>query len=568
MPVQPPSTAPPCDFGDYERFTQPWVPPCDQAGEHLCPARAVEVDAFFSHVLVHTKGIYARKPFTLTPWQRDEIIVPLIANVTWSAQYRRYVRRYQQAWIELGRKNGKSELLAGLALFLMLDDGEEGAQIYGAARDRDQARLIWDVAARMVQLSPVLSARRGLRIWRHEKRIGDERHGSSYVTVARDALGNLGFDPHAVLFDEVIAQPDDRLWNTMRTAVGSRVQPLLAAATTAGDDPSSFAALEHSECTRVAEDPNRARHRFVYIRNTPVKADPWDESNWGHANPALGDFLSIDALRQEAVEARNDPTKENAFRQFRLNQWVSQAVRWMPMVTYRSCTGDLWPRADWNPHALAGRDVWVGLDLSAQHDLTSMCVFAPSQKPGEPADAAWWHWIPEDALPALSVATSGQAEQWVRAGYLTVVDGAVIDYQKLCAQIAGILAPLKVREICYDRWSGEYVRQELLRLLGKRTVLVANEPSFVGMTVPMRSLMDITVDGGWHHHGNPVAAWCFDAVEVKRAVDNPDLIKPVKPARTSAARRIDAVVSAALAVGAWKLRGQQPAVKRTAHGFS
>lgn len=563
---------PECDAAEYERFNHPHLPVCRERGPHLCIPRAARVAGFFDSVLVHTKGKFARKPFILTPWQRDEIVGPLMGRVTWSDEHDRYVRQYRMGWIELGRKNGKSELLAGIALYLLAYDGEEGAEIYGAARDRDQARIIWDVASRMVVLSPKLAHREGLRIRRHEKRIVDERTGSVYCVLARDAMGNLGLDPSAVLFDEVIAQPDGSLWEALRTAQGSRVEPLMLAATTAGNDPSSFAAGEHAQCVKVLEDPAREPHRFVYIRNMPIEADPFDEANWLWPNPALDDFLTRQSLRDESTEARNDPAKENAYRQYRCNQWVSTATRWMNLNLYRECTGDLHLNADWGPQLMTGREVWSGLDLSAKHDLTSLSAFIPPRQAkagadAEPGHMLWWHWLPEDALPALNTATANKATQWVRQGWLRLMPGSVIDYEELCAQIQRVLAPFKVREVDYDKWSGEMVRQSLERRLGKRVPIVPNEPTYVGMTVPMRELMALTVNHDWCHHGNPVAMFCFDSVEVRRAVDNPDLCKPVKPNRLPTATRIDAVVTAALAVGAWVVRGQVQPPQRRAYGF-
>lgn len=557
---------PACDAATYPRFNHPHLPVCDETGEHLCLPRAIRACGFFDNVLVHTKGQFARKPFVLTDWQRNEIVGPLLGTVEYHAEAEAYRRRYRMGWIELARKNGKSELLAGLALYLLAFDGEEGAEIYGAAKDRDQARIIWDVASRMVQLSPTLNRREGLRVRNHDRRIVDARTGSFYAVLARDALGNLGLNPSAILFDEVIAQPDGRLWEAMRTAAGARTEPLMVAATTAGDDPSSFAAGEHAQCVKVADDPDRERHRFVFLRNTPIEADVFDEKVWHYANPALGDFLSIQALRDEANEARNDPTKENSFRQFRCNQWVSQSTRWMPMNLYRECTGDLWPTADWGLNLLKGREVWCGLDLSAKLDLTSFCVFAPPRGE-EPGHAMWWHWLPEDSLPALNTSTSNKAQGWVKQGFLRLMPGGVIDYDLLCQDIVELLAPFKPREIVYDKWSGEYTRQLLEKALGKRTAVIPNDPTYVGMTMPMRELMALTVEHSWQHHANPVALFCFDSVEVKRAVDNPDLLKPVKPERTPNQVRIDAVVTAALAVGGWRARGQLAPPKRGAVGF-
>lgn len=558
--------APECDAASFDRFNHPSLPVCRERGPHLCYPRAVRVCGFFDNVLVHTKGKFARKPFILADWQRNDIVGPLMGRVQWSEEHERYVRQYRMGWIELGRKNGKSELLAGVALYLLAFDGDEGAEIYGAAKDRDQARIIWNVAARMVQLSPRLANRPGLRIRRHEKRIVDEQTGSVYCVLARDAMGNLGLDMSAVLFDEVISQPDGELWNALRTSQGSRMEPLMLAATTPGNNPTSFAASEHAQCVKVAEEPEREPHRFVYIRNMPIEADPFDERNWPWPNPALGDFLSIQVLRDEAVEAKNDPAKENSFRQFRCSQWVSQSTRWMPMGLYRECTGDLWLQQDWGPKLMTKREVWCGLDLSAKLDLTSLAAFVPPRK-DEPGHMMWWHWLPEEALPALNTATSNKASVWVRQGWLRLMPGSVIDYEELCKQIHEELTPFTVREISYDKWSGEAVRQSLERRFGTRLPIIPNEPTYVGMTVPMRELMALTVNHDWLHHGNPVAMFCFDSVEVRRAVDNPDLMKPVKPNRLPTATRIDAVVTGALAVGGWAIRGQQQPTQRRAYGF-
>ena len=556
---------PECDSSSIDRFCHPNLPVCRDRGPHFCTPRALRACTFFDRALVHVKGVHARKPFILADFQRYDIIGPLFGEVAYNPEYERYTRTYRSVWIELGRKNGKSALLAGVALYLLAFDGEEGAEIYGLARDRDQARIIWDVASRMVQLSPTLARRKGLRIRNNERRIIDEQTGSYYAILPRDALGNLGFDPYGVIVDEVIAQPDGQLWHAMRTAMGSRPEAMMLGATTAGNDPTSFAAAEHAECVRIIEEPDRAPHRLVYLRNTPMDADPWKESNWYHANPALGAYLNLQALRDEATEARNDPTKENAFRQFRLNQWVSQSVRWMPMHVYRDATGDIWPSYGWKAETFVGAKVWVGLDLSAKHDLTSLCVFKPPEGE-EPGHLQWMHWIPEDAFTSFDAATNHHAAQWVKRGFLRVVEGSVIDYQKLCEQIEVILKPSSVQEVCYDKWSGEYVRQDLERRLGRRVPLVANEPTFVGMTVPMRELMALVTSQGVCHHGDPVAMFCFDSVEVKRAVDNPDLLKPTKPERVGANARIDGVISAALAVGAWRLRGQNQK-PRVGYGF-
>jgi phage terminase large subunit-like protein len=425
---------------------------CTEVGEHLCAPRVGHLTAFFSEILVHTKGRWSRTAFHLKPWQLDDIMAPLFGTVVWSDEFGRYVRRYRICWIEVARKNGKSELLAGIALYLLVADDEDGAEIYGCAVDRDQARKVYDVAERMVHLSPLLSAR--LKINKQAKRIYDIQTGSYYEVTAADAGGNLGHNPHGVVFDEVLTQKSPDLWNAMRTGMGAREQALMVAATTAGDDPQSFGKGEHDEMQKVADDPERARHVFVYMRNLPQDADPWDEALWHLANPALGDFLSLSALRDEAQEAKNDPSKENAFRQFRLNQWVSQASRWMPMHLWDKCTGDLWMKPDWGRHELLGRPAYAGFDLAAKFDLTAWAVVIPGEQPNEdPAHILWRFWLPETGLERLDQLHDGKFSRWAKQGWLTVTEGSVIDYDKVIADVSDDARDFQIVAADCDEWS-------------------------------------------------------------------------------------------------------------------
>lgn len=534
---------------------------CRKRGDHFCLPRAQHAVAFFQEILVHTKGRYARRPFILARWQRDDIVRPVFGTVVWSDEFGEYVRRYLVVWIELARKNGKSELLAGIMLYLLVADGEESAELYGCARDRDQASLVFDVAARMVQLSPVLSRR--LIIRSHIKRIIDPKTNSFYQVIAADAAGALGSNPSGVAADEILAWRDRSMWDAQRTGMGSgaRRQPMLAAATTAGNDPSGFAAAMHAEMQRVADDPNRTPHVFAYMRNTPKDADPFDEANWTHANPALGDFLSVEAMRKEALEAKNDPAAENGFRQFRLNQWVNQTTRWMPMHLYKQTSGDLWLNPDWARGELKGRTAWAGFDLAAKMDLTSWCLLFPGAD-GDPLDVLWRFWIPEAAVRHLDKYNDGNISRWIAEGWITATDGEVLDYDRVYEDIAEDARDFRIAGGDCDKWSMFPVIQEIAKRTGlqEERSLISRQNSFADMTPGMTALMGLVKEGRFHHHGNPVAQWCFDNVEVAHPRDNPDLIRPAKPERHATGKRIDAVPAASLAVGAWSVRGQQEPV--------
>jgi len=526
---------------------------CDERGEHVCATRVAHVCGFFAEVLVHTKGRWTHQPFVLALWQVAGIIAPLFGTVVFSDEAGTYVRRYRIAWIELARKNGKSELLAGIALYLLVADDEGGAEIYGCARDRDQARKVFDVAERMVKLSPVLSRR--LKIYSTAKRIVDERTGSWYEIVAADAAGNLGHNPHGVIMDEIIAQRDGGLWNAMRTAMGARDQPLMVAATTAGDDAHSFAAAEHAEMQRIADDPARAPHVFVYMRNTPADADPWDEDNWPISNPAAGTFLSVQTLRDEALEARNDPSKENAFRQFRLNQWVSQSSRWMPMHLWDASCGDLWLNPTWGRDKLAGRECFAGFDLSAKFDLTAWCLAFLPEDDSAPIDVLWRFWLPESGVEKLDKLNDGKFTRWSKQGWLTVTEGNVIDYDRVIADIGQDAADFAIRGADCDEWSMWPIINRVADVCGldaEHGEVAAYRNTYERMSPGMDEVIGLVKNERFAHHGNPVARFCFDRCTVRRAPYDPNLVRPSKPERGADRARIDAVPTAAMAANAMR----------------
>lgn len=527
---------------------------CVKRGSHYCEPRADRVVAFFAELLVHTKGPFARKSFILRPWQEAEIIRPLFGEVVWSPEWGRYIRRYRLAYVVMGRKNGKSELVAGITLYLIVGDDEEASEVYGAAKDTKQAGKVFEPALRMMQLSPALSSR--LTHNKNSRRLIDEKTSSYYEIITSDAEGELGHNPHGFVLDEVLSQPDDSLWTAMRTAAGTRLQSLMLAITTETDRPASFGASLIDEAERIQDEPERAPHVFAYVRKLPADADPWDENNWGIPNPALGDFLSVQALRDEALEAKNDPTKENSFRQFRLNQRVNQASRWMPMHLYRATCGEPWLTPDQRRDEMAGRVAYCGLDLAAKFDLTAWCLIIPDDDGG--CDVQWRFWLPEGALVELDRRNGGQVMQWVKQGWIKVTDGDVIDYQQVYDDIGADANHFNIKAGGADRWSLMPVIQEV----AKRTslpvddALVMVEQTYKGMTPGMVELMGLVKTERFRHHGNPVAQWCFDNVQVRRAPFDPELIRPDKPDRGAANARIDAVPAAAMAVEAWRLRGR------------
>lgn len=503
-------------------------------------ARAVRAVRIIEELLVHTKGRFARQPFLLAPWQAAEIIRPLFGFLMFDDELDAWVRLYRLLWLELSRKNGKSEILAAIALILLVGDDEEGAEVYGAAKDRDQASKVFDVAARMVELSPALSER--LRVYRINKRIVDPRTASFYQVIPGDAFGNLGHNPSGIIFDEIVAQPNRDLWDALRTGFGTRDQPLMVAATTAGDDPTGFAKSEHDFSVRVAENPSLDPRRLVVLHAVPEKVegretDPFDESLWKLGNPALGDFLSTQTIRDEAVVAAENPAALKAFKMFRLNQWQEQqAVPYISLDRWDATAGMV------RPEELEGLEVIGGLDLSATSDTTSLAWVArdPDREGG--LLGAWRVWLPEERLPDLDKRTGGAGSVWVREGFLTLSEGDVIDYDEVFDAIEKDARRLNVAEVGFDRWGAASLVQRLQKLLGEDAVVRVGQ-GYRDLSAATKELKRLVHAGSFRHGGNPVLRW-----QIANTLIRTDEADNEKPDRKSSRDKIDAAVATIIAI--------------------
>lgn len=533
---------------------------CAESGQHYCEPRKLKAQAFFHELLVHTKGTYARKPFLLEPWQANDIVHPLFGRTVWDDEAEAYARQYRIAWIEIARKNGKSELLAGILLYLLVADFEESAEIYGIARNRDQAGLVYGVARRMVELSPILSVR--LQIRKAVKRIIDPRTDSFYQVLPADADSALGSNPHGLGADEILAWPNGDMWTNTRTGMGSgaRLQPLMAACTTAGRDKESFAGQMHNEMEKIAEQPARSPHIFPYLRNLAPDADPWDERNWHKVNPAIASgFLKLNDMRQQALEARNNPVLESTFRQFKLNQWQSSLIRWMRMDLFedKTCRGTVHRSNDALFEAFAGRECWMGGDLASRQDLTSICYLFPDPDDEEACDVIWRHYCPESARDELDKRNSDRFSREFEAdGWLTVTEGSVLDFERVYSDVEADAERFTVLGADFDKYSSDPVIQRIEQATYLQEIF-AYTNTFDRMSDPMKRIYEMVLGKRFHWHGNPLAKFCFDAAEALVSRTNPDLIRPVKPKRGTASKRIDAVPAAIMAVNAWKTRGDE-----------
>lgn len=531
---------------------------CTKQGTHYCNPRAEAVIGFCPRFLVHTAGPYARTPFELEQWQIDEIIRPVFGEVAWSEQWTQYTRRYQIAYVVMARKNGKSALASAMVLYLLVGDGEESSQILGAALDKEQAALVYKPVRRMVELSPVLSKR--LKENKAIKQISDEATDSFYRIIAGDAMGELGHNPHGFVLDEVLSQKDRELWDALRTAAGARAQALFIAITTETNDDATFGARVIDNAEKIQEDPQRQPHIFSFVRKVPIDANPFDESEWYKGNPALGTFKSIEDIRKQAEEAKEEPETENAFRQLQLNQRVQQVTRWMPMVRWMQNVAPV------DEESLKGRECFSGLDMASVTDLAALCHVFPNED--DTFETIFRFWVPQSVLSTLDKATGGQASVWAREGWLTITHGDWIDYYgdesndglsmhdvqniphkfAIHPQLKADAEMFDIKLLGYDQHQATATAQYLdLQLKMKVKPIVQG----YSLSSALKEMMRVVKAGGYRGLGNPVIKWNADAVEIKR--DPKENIMVVRPDRGASKKRIDGIVAFADAIKAKEL---------------
>lgn len=326
---------------------------------------AADFAVMFIAQLCHTKGTWAGKKFELIDWQ--EQIIRDLFGVLKSNGY----RQFNTAYVEIPKKMGKSELAAAVALLLCCGDGEERAEVYGCAADRQQASIVFNVAADMVRMCPALSKR--VKILDSQKRLIYQPTGSIYQVLSADVGNKHGFNTHGVVFDELHTQPNRKLYDVMTKGSGdARMQPLYFLITTAGNDTKSICYEIHQKALDIIEG-RKIDHTFYPVIYGASEEDDWtDPKVWAKANPSLGITVGIDKVQDACESAKQNPAEENSFRQLRLNQWVKQAVRWMPMEKWDKCAFAV--RED----DLEGRVCYGGLDLSSTTDITAFVLVFPS----------------------------------------------------------------------------------------------------------------------------------------------------------------------------------------------
>ena len=482
---------------------------------------------FFSH-LRHSTGEWANQPFELQPWQA------FIIGSLFGWKRADGLRRFRTAYVEVARKNGKSVLLAGAALYALIADGEPGSHVYAAATTRDQARIVFGEAERMIDASPPLRA----RVTRTVNNLAVMATSSWFRPLSADASKMDGLNVHFAAVDEVHEHPNAEIIQKLNTATGARRQPLIFEITTAGHDRQSVCWQHHEFSVKALEGsvPTEASDSwFAYIATIDDGDDWTNPAVWVKANPSLGVTVKVEDLKRQVEEAREMPAQQNAIRRLRLNQWTEQVTRWIDMLVWAEGA------AVFDEEDLVGRSCYGGLDLARVNDLSSLALVFPPETEGEPVKVIWRHWCPEDDILRRSRRDRAPYTVWRDQGWLVATEGNTTDFRFIEAEILNLASRFNILDVAYDRtFAGELVRN----LQDEGINMIEFGQGFISMGPAAAEFMRLLIGRELQHGGNPVATWCASNVTVRR-----DPAGNEKPDKERSTERIDAVVAAVMAVG-------------------
>ena len=485
-------------------------------------AAAAHVCDFFEKFLVHSKGRWAGQPFKLMDWQRHDVLMPLFG---WKRADG--TRRYRMAYIEVPKKNGKSTLGAGIGLYMLVADGEDGAEVYCAAADRDQASIVFREAANMVEASAHLNRR--LQVLRSVKTINKDG-ASWYKALSADVPTKEGLNIHFLNFDELHAQRTREMWETLRYGGASRQQPMTITITTAGYDRHSICYEQHDYACKVRDGIIEDDSFFPYIRAASEDDDWTDPETWRKANPSMGVTIDEEEMAASCKEAQEIATKENAFKRYRLNIWTEQDVRWLPMDKWDACGGVV--------DGLDGRQCFAGLDLASTTDIAAFVLLFPDD-PGYLVLPFFW--TPRDTAHQRERKDRVPYVTWGREGLIKLTEGNVIDYDVLRQDINELGKRYEIREIAIDRWNSTQLQTQLM---GDGFEVVQFGQGYASMTAPTKELERLVLEAKLAHGGNPVLRWMASNVTVET-----DAAGNLKPSKKKSIEKIDGIVATIMALG-------------------
>lgn len=492
---------------------------------------------FFSRYCRHHKGEWAGQPLVLADWQAENVS----AIFGWK-HAETGLRRFRQAWWETPRKNGKTQIAAGVGVRLLVADGEEGGEIYFTATKRDQAKIGYVAAGQMVKRSPEL--RRFIQVpkgFMAGAPMVCNRLASKMEPLSSDHNTLDGLNPSGDIRDEVHEWKDHGLAAVLDSATGARRQPLTLEITTAGVfDQNGVGWTRHDYACNVLDGTFEDDAQFAYIAAADEKDDPFDPAIWWKANPNLGISPKLDYIAKRAEKARRDPSYLNDFLRYHLNVWTQQVTRWLPMDRWKEGDPRTPTRAEYDEHAamLAGRECFGGLDLSSKLDLAAFVLEFPSDNDIIHLLARFW--IPEATVEKRVREGKRFYRAWVERGWLIATPGDSIDYDWIRREAVEFSKRYRIRQIAFDPWGATQLAWKLGEEDGM--TMVECGQGYKSMSEPSKDFEACVTSRNVRHLGHPVLSWC-----ASNAVCRRDPAGNIKPDKEKAKDKIDGIVASIMA---------------------
>jgi len=486
--------------------------------------------------LRHSKGEFAGQTLTLEPWQMFRV------GSVYGWQRADGTRRFRVAYHEVARKNGKSTEAAGVGIVGLVADNEPGSEVYSAATRKEQARIVFDEACRMVRASPEL--RKKLRVLKLA--IVHEAKSSKFEPLSSDARTLDGLNPHHIIVDELHKHSTRELLDVLDTALGARRQPVLWIITTAGDDEvETVYAQEREYAEKVLTGALEDDTYFAYIATIDAE-DRWDdESCWIKANPNLGVSVKLDDMRRQCAKAKGNPSAQAAFKRLRLNVRTASAVKAIPMERWNDCH-----EAPLDEMALRGRPCFASFDLSSKIDLTAATLIFPPQSPNERWKLLARFWCPAENIQDREDRDRVQYQRWVGEGWVEATPGDVVDQASISSQILEWHRLYKIQMCPYDPWQAT---QLAIELQGAGVPVVEFIQGLRSYSLPTKEFLNLVFARKLEHGGNPILKWMASNLAVEK--DKNENMMPTKKKSTG---RIDGITAAIMAYGAALNKQEDP----------
>jgi phage terminase large subunit-like protein len=474
---------------------------------------------FFGY-LRHSKGKWARQPFELQLWQKF-----IVGSIFGWLHKKTQLRRFRTAYEEIPRKNGKSTKVSGIGLYLTLADEEYGAEVYAAATKKDQAKITFDEASRMVRASPDLL--QYFRVYKNNLHVIDT--GSKFEPLGADSDSQDGLNVHGGLIDEYHAHKTSAMYDVIESGTSAREQPLIYVITTAGVNQNGPCYQLRDYAIKVLRGIQPDETFFAYIATIDDEDDPFDPEVWMKANPNLGISKSIDYMVKQANKAKQMATAYVNFLIKDLNKWTNAVVKWIPMSKWDASAGEI------ELEKLKGRKCYGGLDLSTKLDITAFALVFPPEEPDGEYIVLVYFWIPENVVQEKEEKDKVLYSNWIEKGLVYATPGDVIDYQFIRKTVNDLGKLYKIQEIAYDPWKAT---QTALELTDDGFIMVELSQTLKNLSEATQEFEKLVVSKKLIHGGNPVMRWMVDNTVVRM-----DENENVAPAKKKSTGRIDGVAA-------------------------